>query len=132
MWLRKEAFGPKSPPFPAALPKATAWMNLSRIFVKRSQDVFQLSRSRVPDAVQRVLRCTAEPGPTAAPDGPRISSAPLTRCAASGERNASYSIVARMSEATSGNERDAGPDVASLIRATLAYRTGNKKLGETS
>src|SRR6266851_7797695 len=34
-------------------------------------------RPRVPDAVQRPLRCSAEPGPTAEVYGPRISSAPL-------------------------------------------------------
>src|SRR5712692_5011378 len=32
--------------------------------------------SRVPDAVQRSSRCSAEPGPKTVQDGPRISSAP--------------------------------------------------------
>jgi len=42
-------------------------------------------RARVPDAVQRRSRCAAEPGSTSPQnDGPRISSAPQARCAASG------------------------------------------------
>src|ERR1700733_7660602 len=44
---------------------------------------------RVPDAVQRLLRCSAEPGPIALNNGgPRISSATLTHCAASGANKA--------------------------------------------
>jgi hypothetical protein len=43
---------------------------------------------RVPDAVQRPSRCSAEPGPIVVDqDGPRTSSAPQGRCAASGERS---------------------------------------------
>jgi len=37
---------------------------------------------RVPDAVQRSSRCSAEPGPTTTPHGPRISSAPRRKCGA--------------------------------------------------
>src|SRR5450631_3240348 len=36
--------------------------------------------------MQRFSRCFAEPGPMTTQDGPRICSAPLTRCAASGAR----------------------------------------------
>jgi len=36
------AFGPKSPPFRAALLKATAWMSSCEIFVKRLKAAFRL------------------------------------------------------------------------------------------
>jgi hypothetical protein len=43
------------------------------------------TRARVPDAVRRSPRRAAEPGPTGT-RGPRISSAPPGRCAASGDQ----------------------------------------------
>src|SRR4029077_21283337 len=52
-----------------------------------------LAISRVPDAVQRILRCTAQPGPTlpSCSHGPGSAAhhvASAARCAASGERSA--------------------------------------------
>src|ERR1035437_5283540 len=42
MRLRREASGPKSPPFRAALLRATAWMSSCKISRKRSKVVFPL------------------------------------------------------------------------------------------
>jgi len=53
MWLRKEAFGPKSPPFQAVLPKATAWMNLCKISMKRSKGAFPCSPDERSDIRER-------------------------------------------------------------------------------
>ena len=62
--------------------------NVDDLFHLRQLIVPADAGSRVPDAVQRPSRCTAEPGPVRCckKDRPRIGCAPLARCAASGER----------------------------------------------
>src|SRR5712664_3385939 len=62
---------------------------------------------RVPDAVRRPLRRSAEPGPTDGTRGPRISSAPQARCAASAARW--IELRAEMPVADFGDEIDEGP-----------------------